>query len=340
MGKRKSDCGLEVVRHFFNELHIEKERCVQHDRGFTWWAEDVAQRIWSDPPVERNGTTVWKVNARTDFLADFVDSEEHLGLLSELASHASLGGGLIRDDEQRNRIQLASYLYATESTLNWARLFFVTTAATQVAEADVTAKMLAPLAGCSPAHSAHPLYGPRKRHPVLNILGTFVREGRKPHVWTPDEFAETAEVLTHRQVFPAAATDTGVTIEFPFREQRALCEMTTRVEHPSYRNGLMVRLTLPFTLSEAEDPGIVLRCNKAEIESLTEISHLTGSYSVSDSGFSYCNFIPNISAFRGVEFLTSLITFMGLRASWLAETITGDDWPVVYQDPEPPKWMN
>src|SRR5262245_58562591 len=115
MAARKMDCGLEVVRHLFDVLELGEKACLRHERGFTWWGDDLAQRVWAEPAVDRDGETVWKVQARTDLLKEFVASEENLGLLSELASHASLGGGLIRDEERRNRIQLASYLYASRS---------------------------------------------------------------------------------------------------------------------------------------------------------------------------------------------------------------------------------
>ena len=110
----KIDCGLDVVHHFFNVLELDERACVREERGFTWWGEDLAQRVWSEPPLDRGGTRVWKVHARSDFLKDFVDTEEHLALLTQFASFASLGGGLVRNEQHRDRIHLESCLYATE----------------------------------------------------------------------------------------------------------------------------------------------------------------------------------------------------------------------------------
>ena len=126
MATRKNDCGMTVVENYFTALQLDEGSCVREERGFTWWGEDLAQRVWSDPAALRDGTTVWKVHARTDFLKDFVDTDSNLGYLSQLASFASLGGGPIRDVSDRNRIQLASCLYATEETLPWAKAFFPT----------------------------------------------------------------------------------------------------------------------------------------------------------------------------------------------------------------------
>ena len=339
MAAGKMDCGKAVVQNYFDALEIDEKSCLREERGFTWWGEDLAQRIWSDPPVLRDGTAVWKVHAQTDFLTDFVDTESNLGYLSELASFASLGGGLIRDASRRNRIQLASCLYATEATLPWAKLFFPSTAATQTAEAHLIAKMLPAIAGCSPAYSAHPVAGPARQHRVLNLLGSFVREGKNAPVWTPEEFAETAAELA-AETYPISLSESGLTAEFPFRDSTALGEMTTNVEHPSYGHGLLVRLVLPITLSDAEDPQIVLRCNRFEIHSLTPVSHFTGSYYIGEEGFCYSNFFPNLPSFRGAPFLASLIRFMGLRAGWFAEAVGGDDWAEVEHEKKPPAWLN
>jgi hypothetical protein len=116
--------------------------------------------------------------------------------------------------------------------------------------------------------------------------------------------------------------------------------MTTNVEHPSYGHGLLVRLVLPITLSDAEDPQIVLRCNRFEIHSLTPVSHFTGSYYIGEEGFCYSNFFPNLPSFRGAPFLASLIRFMGLRAGWFAEAVGGDDWAEVEHEKKPPAWLN
>jgi len=313
---------MTVVQNYFDVLQIDENLCLREERGFTWWGEELAQRIWSDPPALRDGTTVWKVHARTDFLTDFVDTDSNLGYVTQLASFASLGGGLIRDESQRNRIQLASCLYATEATLQWAKLFFPSTAATQTAEAHLMAKMFPAIAGCSPAYSAHPTAGAAQHHRALDVLGSFVREGKNEPVWTPDEFEETAAELAV-ETYPVSLSESGLTAEFPFRDSTALGELTTKVLHPCYGHGLLARLVLPVALSDEDDPQIVLRSNSFEIHSLTRASHFTGSYYIGDEGFCYANFIPNLQSYRGPQFLASLIRFMGLRAGWFAEAVAG-----------------
>jgi hypothetical protein len=340
MASVKVDCGMTVVQNYFDALRIDEKSCLRQERGFTWWGEDLAQRIWSDPPAIRDGTTVWKVHARTDFLAGFADSGSNLGYLAQLASFASLGGGLIRATSERHRIQLASCLYATEETLQWATLFFPSTAATQTAEAHLMAKMFPPMVECEAAISAHPVLGPARHHRVLDMLEAFVREGKKPPVWSPEEFEDTASELAG-EPFDVSPSESGLTVELPFGNSTALGEMTSKIEHPSYGHGLTARLVLPVAPSDAENPQIVLRCNGLEIDSLTPVSHFTGSYYIGEGErLSYSNFIPNLQSYRGVPFLASLIRFMALRARWLAEVIGGDDWVEIDPQRNPPTWMN
>ena len=164
------DCGLAVVEHYFRLLKIDEASCLREERGFTWWAEDLAQRVWSEPPVVRDGTTLWKVHARTDFLTGFDDTDPNLGYLNELAPFASLGGGLIYDPSRRDRIQLASCLYASDASLDWAKAFFPSTAATQNAEAHLLARMVPAMTECSADYGAHPVAGPAMRHYSLDLL--------------------------------------------------------------------------------------------------------------------------------------------------------------------------
>jgi hypothetical protein len=338
MATRKTDCGLQVIEHLFKMLKLEEKTVLRQGRGFTWWGDDLAQRVWADPAVQRDGVTAWKVHARTDFLKDFVASEEHFGALGALAEHASLGGGLIRDEQRRDRIQFASCLYATEPTLDWATGFFPTLAATQAAEAHLMATMFSGIAGCTPAHSYHPVAGPGLRHRALDVLGSWVRGGKNPPIWTREDFEQAAAEIEEFEVFPPSVSDSGITIEFPFGDSRAVCEMVMS-EHPTYYNGLLVRLKLPVTLSDVEDPEIVLRCNILEINSITQADHFSGSCYADDNGFTYRNFIPNLDSFQIVPFLTSMIRLMSARSRWFAEAIGREDWPVV-QVQKPPTWLN
>jgi hypothetical protein len=219
----EADCGLEVIRHFFDVLGIQEEQCIREERGFTWWGDDLAQRVWSDPAVDRDGTPVWKVHARSDFLTGFIGTEENLGYVTELAAHSSLGGGLIRDENHKDRIQLASCLYATEPTQKWAKGFFPTLAATQAGEAHLTAKLFPALLGCSAAYSVHPVAGAGKHHRALDILGSWVRGGKQPSVWKPEDFEDTAVEVAGVHGSLLSVTGSGLTIELPFADSKAIC---------------------------------------------------------------------------------------------------------------------
>jgi hypothetical protein len=324
----ETDCGLAVVERYFNLLKIDEKSCLREERGFTWWAEDLAQRVWSDPPVVLNGTTLWKVHARTDFLEGFDDTDSNLAYLNELASFASLGGGLIYDPSHRDRIQLASCLYASEASLDWAKSFFPSTAATQTAEAHLLARMVPAVTECRAAYSSHPVAGAATRHFALDVLSSYVREGKNPRIWRPEDLAETAAELEDAG-YAVSASDAGLTVQFSFRGSTARGEVSNLAEHPTYGHGLRVRLVLPMTLSTEEDPEIILRCNRFEMDSPTPIVHFSGSYSAAREGFCYSNFIPNLPNYRRVPFLVSLVRILGLRARWLETAVGGDAWAEV-----------
>src|SRR5206468_2236176 len=130
----------------------------------------------------------------------------------------------------------------------------------------------------------------------------------------------------------------GITAQVPFHESTAVCDMTTRNEHPTYRNGMLVRLTLPIILSDTVDPEIVFRCNALELNSMTPASHCTGSWYSDEDAFTYSNFIPNLQNFTGAPFLGSMIRLMAARAQWFAETISSGDWPIVPSEDKRHTW--
>lgn len=334
-----TDCGLTVVEHYFKLLGIGENACLREERGFTWWAEELAQRVWSDPPVVRDGMTFWKVHARTDLLHDFDDTDANLGYLNELAPYASLGGGLIYDASHRDRIQLASCLYASEASIDWAKAFFPSTAATQTAEAHLLARMVPAMTECSAAYSTHPSAGEAVRHHVLDLLGPYVREGKNAPMWTPEDFAEAADELADGP-YAVSRSESGLRVEIPFRNLTARAEAANGFRHPTYGNGLQVRLVLPMTLSEELDPETVLRCNRFEIDSLTPLVHFSGSYFNGDAGFSYGNFIPNLPNYRSIPFLISLIRLLALRARWLETSVGGEGWAEVEHETRPGTWTN
>lgn len=317
MTPSKTDCGLAVVEHYFSLLKIDEKSCVRESRGFTWWAEDLAQRIWSDPPVVREGAVSWKIHARTDLLSGFIGTGSNLSFLNELAGFPSLGGGMILDASHSDKVRFAACVNTTEDSFEWAKAFFPSTAATQAGEAHQLAHIAPAMTECSADYGAHPSAGPAERHAdVFALLGSHIREGKQPPVWTPEDFDEAVDDL-ESEPYPVFTSESGLTAYFPFRDSTALGEMSTAPGHPSYGNGLRVRLVLPYRLSDEDDPGIALRWNRFEIESMTGVGHFTGSYYADDEAFIYSNFIPNLSSYRRVPFLTSLVRFLALRARWL-----------------------
>src|SRR5947209_7596343 len=63
------DFGLEIVSFIHQSLRVENDWCVDSGaRGFTWWAGEFAQHVWSEESNFYNCTATFKVHAETDLI--------------------------------------------------------------------------------------------------------------------------------------------------------------------------------------------------------------------------------------------------------------------------------
>jgi len=53
-----SDPGLAVVEHLYKQMQIDAQWSVRQERGFTWWGDRLAQRVWASSGEERVGDSV------------------------------------------------------------------------------------------------------------------------------------------------------------------------------------------------------------------------------------------------------------------------------------------
>ena len=86
MAARKTDCGLEVVRHLFDVLELEEKGCLRDERGFTVIVDGATLRIEPRAPqgwlVLRGGETLGEHAGVPGLLRHLRD---------ELAPHAKRG---------------------------------------------------------------------------------------------------------------------------------------------------------------------------------------------------------------------------------------------------------
>jgi hypothetical protein len=96
-----SDPGLQLVSALQSELQIEPEWCVPLRRGFHWWPDHLAQRIWADPPRQVRSHRFSRVHIESDFIRDVAESDKVLGLVAYANRLTTVSSVVLRPDERR-----------------------------------------------------------------------------------------------------------------------------------------------------------------------------------------------------------------------------------------------
>ena len=320
------DPGLAVVEHIFKEMKIDGEWSTRQERGFTWWGKDFAQTVWAEPLFEDSGFRISRVHARTDVAAGFKGTPENLAKLSALNRFASLSA-LIVDGRESSEIRFAASMYVHEQTLPWVKRLFSIAVATQAVDAQIKGKVIAGMLGARPAVSGHPESGRRNDcDDMLNFLAAVVApRGQRASLWQGEEVKEAVEQLQGPPCILATGDDrgAGLTAEFPFFERTSLLRATTEEAHPQLGTGILFRLSLPITDSKQDWPKGAHLLNTRELDSFTRAPFL-GSWCAGDQAITFVIFYPNIAYQPGL--LWNLITSMVIRARWVAEEASGDNW--------------
>jgi len=71
--KAELEPGLAVVRYLYDNSRVDSEWSVLEERGFTWWADDLAQRVWAEPGFDDDGIEIFRVFAQTDLVRGVED---------------------------------------------------------------------------------------------------------------------------------------------------------------------------------------------------------------------------------------------------------------------------
>ena len=319
--KAELEPGLAAVRYLYDNSRIDSEWSVLEERGFTWWADDLAQRVWAEPGFDDNGIEIFRLFAETDLVRGAGDVPGAMQLIDGL-NGLSAGSALVIDPEAGTIRSVAS-MWVHEGSMDWVARAFSVIAAIQAAQAGQGATMLAPLVGGELAVSAHPDSGPRPEpDEMLNLLDLVKADGEGPSRWAGDEMvAMLAQVQELPIVTLATGDETGVTIEVPYRETTALIQMDTTEAHPGLGSGMVVRLSLPGDAGPGAEWAAMR--NRQELEALTR-SHFVGSWVGSASFATFVSFYPNLLARMNMGSINVAISTIN-RAMWIANEgrITG-----------------
>ena len=312
---RGVDRGLAAVRYVYDALRIDPWWSVGEDRGFTWWAGSLAQRVWSEPGLDDRGVLVYRLHAQTD-LARGVDA----GLTTKMLNVANMSAttSALVVEPERSRLAYHASVWVHAGTLGWLSRLFATVAMLQAVDAHAKVDSLALLLGGEPHASAHPFSGARGEPDEMLGLGHLVAfYGKQPSRWSGRE-----QTYARAQLAPgpmAALTngdESGISMELPFGGQSCLLQSTTTDAHPAIGSGMLVRLTLPSRAVPSADASTAGHLNRLELRSGAR-SHFLGSWVARDGVLSHVTFLPNLLKLDQGDAL-NLLRSEHLRARWVA----------------------
>lgn len=153
------DPGLQTVDFVFWSMRIDDGWSVREPRGFTWWGQHLAQRVWADPVRMSPGMEVYRVQAETHVLRGLPNSEGLAERLTFLNQFASLSAYLWDSQEGRLTLRCGAYVHA--ENVAWLRRVVAAAVGIQIADAHIKTG-LAGMLGGQPDVSAHPAAGRRE----------------------------------------------------------------------------------------------------------------------------------------------------------------------------------
>jgi hypothetical protein len=313
--KLELDPGLAAVRYLYDNSRIDPKWTVVKDRGFTWWAHDLAQRVWSEPGVDDAGIEVFRVFAATDVVRGVTDPEG-AGTAIDAWNARTVGSALVLDPDT-GAVRSMTSMWAHDQSREWVARTFSVVAAIQVAEMHEHAPTLAPLFGGETAVSAHPNAGARAEpDEMLDLLDMVTSAGAGPSQWAGPALADALEQIRKLPgVGLATGDESGISVEVPYRQTSALIQMDTRESHPEFGSGMLVRISLPGDAG----PGPVWAAmrNGQELESMTR-SHFLGSWVGSARLPTFVSFYPSLLARANMGPVNVLLSTVN-RVRWAAQ---------------------
>jgi len=329
---------MDAVDALYRGAQINDRWAVRSDRGYTWWAGDLAQHVSlgevrSTPSGAECTLTVW-----TDVVTDVDPSthpEQGLGLVNmrELAMNTFVW------ERESATIKVFCSMSLHEGNTGFAARLIGLPTMLQNYMAHALADRLALQYGGSRAVSAHPYTGSHADRDDFRAFASMViHAGKEPSLFSRKEpgtrTGEPQESWMSR--LPAYAeqlgchgsgNDIAFTAEVPFASSgHAACvEVFTHQPHPVWGNGAWAVLQLP--LAPGADEAFVLAnaLNAQEFDwappGLATLGAWSPDFLEADmDGLAFSTFVPN--KFAGSGMLENLLIYAALRARFAADVLS------------------
>lgn len=333
-----NDVGPEVLEFLFGVMKIDDAWSVREPRGFSWWGHRLAQRVWAEPVRLSYDHHVVRLHAATAVLRDVRDTPEMRARLA--TTNRSMHLGALTWSPESRRIMLHSAACFHSGTRPWLQPLFLAAVGLQVADAHIKADGLARVLGGEPDVSAHQRSGPRREpDDLLNVIATVVAPaGAGSSPWAEADFKATADMNPRPWVLANGDAD-GITAEFPFTgdlpaaiaggAETALLTASSTDRHPQLGSGLLLRLRLPFNVSQKQGSDLAWMLNALETIEETN-THTLGAWCLGPTppgrpdahSVTFVSFVPAAAYRKGL--LDVLAMDMAIRTRWVASTLLGD----------------
>jgi len=324
-----SDPGLAVVEHLYKQMQIDAEWSVRQERGFTWWGDQLAQRVWASSSEQRLGDPVWQVHIETDLVRDVHVDPDPFPALAELNRLASLSACVLENRSIRRHASVS----VTENNLPFSKELAIHAMSLQATDARRVAQWLSAHLRAVEDISHHPLSGPRPSPDEMLNVALLYRRKREEGIWSPPiDFIGVANA-TNRCWVSATAGTHSFTAELPFagdiragassgvEPATALFQTWTDKPNPIFGTGALLLLKLPGEF----DSRAANFLNVAD--TLAPDCHQLGAWCHRDDwGLAFVTFLPALVFQRGGHYATnlfeSLVWHSASRALWAHTLLT------------------
>lgn len=298
----------EVLKFLTARMQIEAEWAVQERTAFTWWAHQLAQRVWVAPARDFQGVELTTLHVETDLLAGVPMNDSTWAKLANVNRFATLSAYVANPSQATIRLH-ASVSLTPE---NWllARGIALHAMALQMADAFAEGSELADAFAGRLDATPHPRQGLRERpDEMVSILEVYQERGQGDSPFTVDEIAE----LVHLEPRPwmQASNDLlrlDAELEFA-NDLPARLELDASAKHAALGSGLQMRLLLPLEPDEA----IAQKLNANE--RLEPDSHQLGAWCVdAEDGLMFAGFVPAAAYAPGLS--RALVYHLSARNEW------------------------
>jgi hypothetical protein len=321
------DPGARVVDDLFARLYVDEQWSVREDRGFTWWAHRLAQRVWAEPASEDRGETVSRVFIETDLAEGAPDDPKVEQLVSIANAMTALYA--MRVDRSSGRVVLTSSALVHGGNAAWMPRLLSMAALLQLLKAEGSAEPFEAATGAKVAASEHPSGVREEPDDMLNSAGLFVQAGQK-QPFTGDDLKRLRKMDRMSSPWPtwnisgdAAVARMGVD-GVPGEVSLLL---TLEAPHPDLGNGVLQLLQLPALAEPDRAPEFAAALNAEEVR-WGSLAHLLGAWTAdpNSEGLTFASFLPALTvegqpADARRALLFNLAVTYAARAKWVPEVL-------------------